>query len=335
MNKSILPLLVLVTIAVVLSLILQPENKSTDTYEGLMFEQLQSRAQDVNRLMVKNAEGILLDARQTDGVWVANNYQGYPVDKEPLGSLLQHLVQARKAEPKTSKAKNYSRLGVEALSSENAQSTLVEVFIGEELMAQLLVGRTASAGGSYVRVPQEEQSWLVSKQFSVPVNDTDWLAQPILGIELDNVKSVTLEGEQGWLASKESASKGAADSASFVLQDLPEGRALKYDSLLENVVSSLMELNFDALSKVDEHRWERGTLTNEFTIQLFDDSVIKMELHDIDDKQFVRFFQKGSNSHWTQWRYEVTSFSVNQFNKTMEDLLAEVEEPVAEQEGQE
>ena len=330
MNKNVLPLLVVVIVAVILGFIFQPESKQTDTLKGLMFEQLQSRGQDVSRVIVKNAEGVLLDAKASEGAWIAENYAGYPVDKTPLGELLQNLMQAKKAEPKTSKAKNYARLGVEAFISENAQSSLVEVYIGDEVVAELLVGRTSSSGGSYVRIPDEEQSWLISKQLLVPVNDIDWLQQPILGIKADAVKSIRLEGESGWSIAK------ASQGADFELQNLPEGKSLKYDSVLENVVNSFVELNFDGLSKADEHPWERSTLSSEFTMQLFDDSVSKLELHDIDDKQYVRFYQKGSSHHWTQWRYEVTNFSVNQFNKSMEDFLAnesEVEQEIAEHEG--
>lgn len=318
MNKSILPLLILVVVAVALGVVFQPEGKSTDTHSGFMFERLQQHGSEVDRVIAKNAQGVLLDAKYIEGQWLASHYQNYPVDTEKLADLMQNLVQAKKAEPKTKRPQNYARLGVEDLKSENAQSTQLDVFIKNELVAQLLVGRTSSSGGSYVREFEEEQSWLLSKQINVPVNDADWLLQPILGVRLDAVKSVTREGESGWVVSKVDA-----EEPNFTLQDLPDGSALKYDTLLYSVVSSLIEVNFDGLSQVDEDKWNKGRSISRFLIQLFDDSQIKMELREIEDKQYVRFYSETSSAHWTKWQYVVTGFAVNQFNKKLNDLLAD------------
>ncbi len=318
MNKSILPLLVLVLIAVALGVIFQPESKSTDTHSGYMFERLQQQGSDVDRVIVKNAQGVLLDAKYVEGQWLAENYQNYPVDTEKLADLMGNLVQAKKAEPKTRKQENYARLGVEDLKSENSQSTQLDVLIKSELVAQLLVGRTSSSGGSYVRVVEQEQSWLLSNPLSVPVNDADWLLQPILNIALDDVQTVSSLGDNEW-----TISKSDEGSESFILQNIPEGRALKYDTVLDSVVSSLITLNFDALTEINEEQWSKSLVQSRFVITLKDDSLVNMELRGLENKFYIRFFKDGSNDYWTQWQYVVTGFAVNQFNKSMDDLLAE------------
>ncbi|UAA37804.1 DUF4340 domain-containing protein [Paraneptunicella aestuarii] len=346
MNKHVLPLLGLVTIAVILGVLFTPSGKVTETSKGKMFPDIQEQAAQVSHFLIKNADGILLDAKReitSNGTqWIASNYHGYPVSQEKLSALLEQLVSAQKVEPKTSKADKYARLGVEPLEAEDAQSVLLQVQSGsgaDTNIVDLLVGN-ASTGGSYVRVNGNTQSWLIDQIITLPDSQMDWLLQPILDVAPEQVKSLTLEDGgankgHGW-----TVSKNMSEDDNYQLENMPEGRELRYSSILNSTVSSLVELQFDDLSAIDESIWQDVNTIKSLKLSTFDEREIRVRMRNVEDKTWIRFDMDGNASgvapdtapspYWTQWQYQITSFAANQFDKTVEDFLSE---PVEENEA--
>lgn len=340
MNKHVLPLLGLVTIAVILGVLFTPSGKVTETSKGKMFPDIQEQAAQVSHFLIKNADGILLDARresiQDETHWIASNYHGYPVSQEKLSVLLEQLLAAQKVESKTSKADKYARLGVEPLDADDAQSVLLQVQSGASIdmnVVDLLVGN-ANTGGSYVRVNGDPQSWLIDQIITLPDSQTDWLLQPILDVTSEQIKSLTLEDSgankgHGWTVSK---SKPEDDN--YQLENMPEGRELRYSSILNSSVSSLVELQFDDLSAIDESIWQDDSAIKSLKLSTFDEREIRVRMRNVEDKIWIRFDMDDSASgsatsgatspYWTQWQYQITSFAANQFDKSMEDFLSDV-----------
>lgn len=326
MNKVLFPLTALVLIAVALGVFVSSSNKVSDFDSSMLLPELQEKVEQISGFTVSNSEGVVFDAILQDGLWLSDNVANYPVDQEQLTDLLEALLEAEKVEPKTAKAENYSRLGVEDINAADSQSTLLQI---HSLTGswQVIVGNKGARGnGSYVRFPDEEQSWLTQVSIDLPTNKNDWLLQPILDMEKENIVSVARVDEQSWSATK------AEDSDDFILDQIPEGRELKYDTVVNSVVTNIAGLKFDDLQQVTQSQWldEQIVGTLQFTLQTGE--TVQILLAKIGDDHWAQFSSEDLESYWEKWQYKLSSFSFGQINKTIDDFLAELPEESQEEE---
>ena len=321
MNKQILPLFLFAVLVVGAAIALLVDRDVEQTSSKPLFEELRAQATNVNKIVLTNNQGTLLDAQQQQGQWfvMSDVSKRYPADQQRLSDLLRALAEAVLVEAKTAKAENYARLGLDSINTPDSQSTLVEVYAGNQKW-QVLIGNLPSSGvGHYIRKPSDVQSWLIDTTIDIAEEHADWLQQPILDISVAEVSSVSRMGEKGWQISR---SVGETDS--LVLDNLPEDRALRYEGILQSAVESLLSVRFDALAATDPSRWEdQGAVVSQLILTMSDGSAITAFVAQVNDEHFVRFEDNGDGNkpYWHQLDYKISSFSATQLSKSLEDLL--------------
>lgn len=291
-----------------------------------LFNDLAEKANSLDSIMVENFQGVIFSANQQNGNWVSQ-VEGvdfpYPVDEAKLAALVSDLVEGKLIEAKTAKQENYPLLGISDIDSQDSMATLVSLKAGE-LEWKLLIGNKATSGnGSYVRMPDEQQSWLIDKVLSPPTQQIDLLRQPILDITADDIQSVKREGTQQWMFSR------VSDTDQFVLNSLPEGREVKYEGILSGFVNNLVGAKFEQIVAADEEVWADSTPSMVLQLTTQSQQEIKVEMVELNDSNYLRFVDESdSTAYWNRLTYKVSTFTGSQLNKQIEDFLLQAPQDI-------
>jgi hypothetical protein len=323
MNKQHLVLGFIALIAAAVGVWLQYEEAQAPLADNLLFTDLADNAAGIKQITISNNGGEVLRAQLQDGQWLAimsDPSGSYPADETKLSGLVSALIQAKLSEAKTSKPENYQFLGVQSLQEQDSLATSVSVS-GKDKNWQVLVGNQASNGlGNYVRLPEQAQSWLINQNIRLPLDKFDWLKQPILPFESAQISRISRVDMQTWEIEK------VADGNGFALRDIPVERSLKYDSVLSGYVSSITELKFENISMPNETFWRTLESIAKFELRLETGESFSFELGKLKDKTYARFSAEDSQALWSDWYYQISSFSEQQLNKSLEDFLAKLPE---------
>ena len=326
MNKQLLPLFLvaLFTGGAAFFLITSEQNETSE--KGKLFPDLRETADKVMAIKLSNASGELFNAERSRDQWTVD-IAGvkYPAEESRLSELVNQLADADLYEAKTNRSENYSRLGLMEISQADSQAIKVELAGGDKHY-RVLVGNAASSGvGSYARLPTASQTWLLDQNISLPTETVDWLKQPIFDFTSEQVISIEKKGEQGWALF-------ASDAATnpFVLQSMPEGRKLKYSSIVEALVNNLTELRFDDILPFENERWDSDVQPVELIVELNNQTVM-MNIAEVQGEFFLRARSNVDTvDYWQSVTYKISSFGFSQLNKTLEDFL----EPLVDEESQ-
>ncbi|MDH4274521.1 MAG: DUF4340 domain-containing protein [Gammaproteobacteria bacterium] len=203
------------------------------------FPQLEAQLNDITKVSVHAANNAVATLERTEKGWVVVEKSRYPADSGTLRKELLQLAQMDLVEAKTKKPENYAQLGVQALDQGGSEATEVKVYgANNAVIAQVVVGKSA-AGGGYVRVGTDAQTWLASARPSFASKAEDWLDKEIISIDTQRMHKVvnsTVPG--GYVIERPEGVETP------ILKDVPKGRAVK-DSELRRVMGGLANLRFD------------------------------------------------------------------------------------------
>lgn len=319
MNKQIGILVFAIVLALVAGVLVMNKNDAGALPEkGILFDDLKANVAKLDHIHIEKAQGLDFDTQLVEGQWLIAQMNNYPVDQEKLAKLLKGLVAAQKIQAKTSKPEYFDRLGLQDLSNQDSLATKVTLNAGQKSWS-LLIGSSPDRGaGQYVRFPDQNQTWLIDQTLSLPLSDTEWLKQPILPAELQAIQHVQRLGEKGW-----EISKTDSEQTNFSLLNLPEGRLLKYPGVLNSVVTTIAKLNFEQTQPNDETLWQTFEPTLQLNITTFDGQMYTLKLAKKDDTHYLRFSADQVGKYWLNRIYQISSFSAQQLNKTLQDFLQE------------
>lgn len=331
MGKQLLTLTFLLLLAATAGYFLIKDSRPVNVEKGLLFANLTQQANQISQIRISNHQGVLLDASLQNDKWIANGVQQagtYPLEHIKLTQLVQSLMQATLYQAKTSKPENYARLGLQDLDAEDSLAVLVELFGNDKTWA-VLVGNKAPGGGSYIRFPEQAQSWLLDQEVLLPLDSNNWLKQPILDIAITDIAKFSRIDSNSW-----SIVLSDAEAGGYSLNPMPKGRELKYESILDNTVAAFATLNFDQIQPRNDAFWRSLKLSAKFELTTLSGDKIKTELAEKDNEFFIRFSSQSLTAYWQNWTYKLSGFSAGQLNKTLEDFLAEPESEVEQIEPQ-
>lgn len=296
--------------------LLQQEGGQDMLQQGPLLPELAEQGSQIQRVELLDAQGLSVQAEQVDGKWLISSEGGYPADEEKLAELVQALVDAKRLQAKTRQPAHFHRLGLQELDA--PESTVSQLTLQSASHSwQLLIGNTPASGhGRYVRFANDNQSWLIDQDISLPMAARDWMRQPILDLQNEQIASVARIDGSGWQISRDTAEQD------FVLVNQPQGRELKYATVLNALVSNLLSINFEERLVMDEAFWQQP-LQASMQVNTFDGEQIQLSLLELEDKHYVRFTANQSHAYWQGTTYQISGFSANQLAKQTEDFLAE------------
>lgn len=152
----------------------------------------------VDRIEVRGAgDQSLVVLEKKDGRWRMPDRDGWPGNQREIGNALFRLGQAHRLEGKTSDPAKYARLGVEDVAGEAAKGTELRL-AGAGIDRRLVIGNNhPSLGGSYVRVGDDPQAWLLDQDIGPARNPADWLDRRLLDIPMARIALIRVQPAQG------------------------------------------------------------------------------------------------------------------------------------------
>jgi hypothetical protein len=257
-----------------------------------------------------------------------------------LSDFLNNLQQAKFLEKKTARAENHVRLGLSDLSVSESKSREVKVYVGDELLASLLVGNSAShSNGSYFRFTGEDQVWLMDKQLEAEAEPADWLDPVIIDIAEENVTKVVQSNTSGELISVTREDQ-EDDLSNFVPQSIPPGKKLIYPTAANKLARALVNMNLEDVLPVGDMDWSDANKT-EFSLKSGLQFAVLSKA--VDGKHWLRFNfaadQEKDSADATSklltslgpWAFAVSEITFKDFSTSSEDLFDDLESESAEE----
>jgi hypothetical protein len=277
-NVKILAVVVLILFGTLFALN-SGERSDTSGGDELLFPELKSRLNDIKVVTLTDDEGEIALRREADedgnspaGRWIAPDYDGYPVDTASLRRLLVAIADARKLEQKTSDPELYERLGVQD-PSESGGGVLVSA-TGDNAAIALILGDTAQGEFRYARIPDQAPSWLINQNPTLPANRAGWLLPGIVDIDASRIESAVIRHTDGEVVT---VRKANADEVNFDVENIPEGRELRYPSVANSIGAVLGNLTLEDVRRADSLAQDAAVITAEF--RTFDGLELLLRVH--------------------------------------------------------
>ncbi len=341
MNKRTLMWLAGALVVLGVLAIFGQREQQLDTQSGEMFlPGLLESLDEVTRVELagRGAETVATLERGESG-WVVLERDGYPADLTKTRHALLSLAETQILEAKTVDPAFHDRLGVEAITAETAGGIAVRL-LGLEEPVEVIVGNAEGDYQRYVRRQNENQAYLVNRDPEIGTTATDWLDTAIIDLDGERVQHVTVTRPNG---EEVIVSKAVRGQSNFTLDNTPEGRELRYDSVA-NVMGNVLEgLTLDDV--------ERLPATAEDVIvtvfRTFDGLMITAQSLEREGDAWVSFAATVDpslpeeseqtraaaetqaseiNGRVAEWEYRVPTIKFEQLTRSMDDLLQAIEE---------
>lgn len=319
MNKQVSALAVIAILALGLGVWLSQSPSKDKFVAGLLFEDLQEFANQVDSVEITNAQGVLFSAKKLGDRWLttfAPEQLVYPISQDKLAEFVETMMRTKLVEAKTSKPENYVRLGLQSTDIDDSLASLVTLKASGNSW-QVLVGNKVTLGeGQYILKPDDPRSWRTDKTIQLPIDKYSWLKHPILPYQAQDISSVSRVDSLDWQITR-------SVSGDFQLINMPKDKELEYDSILNSIVSSLTSLDFEKLLPADEDFEQSLKVLTQLEVSTVEDKIFQVVVSELDDKHFVNFISSGQSEYWQKWYYQISNFSAQQLIKTLDDFLAQ------------
>jgi len=303
------------------------------------------------RLTSAGGEPVATLRRENDA-WVVEEVSAYRADWDRVRTLLSALAEAEIVEEKTSKPEYYARLGVEDVSSDEAAGVLVEFAVDSGLSAVIIGNSAQGRDGQYARLAGSEKSVLIDSSLDLSKDRSDWLNKNIIDVSDAEVVEYEIEHPDG---ASVKAVKTSADDESFELLNIPSGREIRSEQVLDAPARSLASLVFQSVVPAEQLSWEGVahfriltadglTIDSELmTVQSGDEgdtgqehwlrlnagvyttSVDSVSDREIEDSETYARAEE-INGRVAGWAYRIPAYSYDAMSRHIEDLLQPVED---------
>ncbi|MDH4047526.1 MAG: DUF4340 domain-containing protein [Gammaproteobacteria bacterium] len=261
MNSTTLKWLAVATGGLVLLLLVVNISERSDTVSGgeILLPGLKDRINDISEISITGAGQETVTVVREGERWSVREKNGFAANVGKLREVLLALADARRLEQKTANPERFSQLGLEG--PDGGSGTLLKIG-GENLQYDLIVGNVAQSKNRYVRLADENQTWLIDQNPDLPDGASGWLSTDLLDIDAARIQSVSIRHEDGETIRLEKASQ---DDANFTVEAIPDGRELTYATVANGIGGVLNDLKLE-----DVRRSDAGELISTSVYATFD-----------------------------------------------------------------
>ncbi len=194
------------------------------------------KANELTGLTVRAGNDTLSIEHRDAGFVAADS--GFPVNTDAVRDLLASSIELSFEEARTSDPARYADLGLADPGAAGSGKEITFRAAGGDL-ADLVVGNRDTtvggpAGGVFVRLKGEPQTWLARGNVRLPPNRSDWFAGLDLGIKRDAIKKIEISG-----GGRDAVTATAGKPGELTLANVPEKRAA--DSFKVGRLATLVE----------------------------------------------------------------------------------------------
>lgn len=210
------------------------QNQLVTTYQPLI-PAWQQGDEPINAIdqvsLTKGSEQLVL-TKNSDN-WLING--GFYAAIEPLFDLMQALKSAEIIEAKTANPEKHAQL-------ELAEGDLkVSLFQDGALKHAFYIGKQSTAGLTFVRLVDEDQTYTVKGLAPISFDADKWSLKTVVDVAAEAVNEVTIKPAQGDTIKVIRNTENAA----LQLADMPNGFKLKPNAYLDQLVGGLSRLMID------------------------------------------------------------------------------------------
>lgn len=279
----------IVTVVLAVFVVLDRPTASFDPVDREpVFADLRSDPDSAAKVEVNSRFGSFSMVRGDDG-WTTPDRFDHPIDANDVRRLIVSISDMRYIERKTSMPERFARLEVDDIDGINAESAYVKISdAAGAVLAEAIVGRPSarfidgSVSGTYIRVPDTNDVWLVSGVANVQTRLVPWLERSIVSLPANTVARVELSGSDGTVV----LSRESAESEDFVLADPPEGRVLDQRKIT-SISRALASVSLEDIQPSGDLALPADAQTAKVTT--FDGVSVSVKLAKIDDKNWATF----------------------------------------------
>jgi uncharacterized protein DUF4340 len=313
-------------VAVWVSLAKRPQ--SNETLAGrTVLEGLKPALNEVTEIRISKGDATRATLRKRDADWSVVERE-YTADSGKVRKLLLDLGSLAVVEEKTSDPASYARLGVEDVKTPQAGGTLVEIITPKKVFS-LIVGRTADARSSYVRVSGAKASALASPQVMAEADPKRWLDHALVDIPESRVKEIAVTPASG---PGYSITREKKEQTDFTVTNVPKGRELTGPGAANPAAGDLTSFQLDDV----RHAPADAKPAASATFRTFDGLDIKVDGALEGERHFVAL-TPTSTAKETQaeaevlaartkgWQFEVPAYKYDAIFRPLEQLLKQPE----------
>ncbi len=297
--------------------------------------------------------------RGEDGGWSSPAPDGFPVMADRVREVLIQLARLEKKDALTSKPERWAALQLDPPGPDSEARAVRLLGEGDATLLDLVVGKDkwGANPGVYVRLADEEQTWLCDGRLSLPRATSDWMERRVAQLAMADVATVVLERGGETLSvsrpeEEEEEADGGFGAVDWQLAELPEGRELTTPNPLGRIAGALGWLSFeDVRAAASVPTDGEPSFVARYTTTQEQQVVIRGWEHDGElwcrlEASFVgeepaeeaaaaeedpRDQVEEWNAQWQGWLYSFPATSADLWKSELESLLEPLPEPAEDE----
>jgi hypothetical protein len=199
------------------------------------------------------------------------------------------------------------------------------------VLGEIILGRPAfdamdaSKGGTYVRRPAEDQTWLADRPLQVSLSVRDWVKTRLIDLDVKSITSIRIERE----GEPPIDIRRSADGSQHELAAMPPGKKLKYVSAVDDVAEAISLIEFRNVRRTG--RADQLPLQGRATFETENGFKPVIEFRGDGSKVWIRVSASGDgaakqvaddlNARAAGWEFEVPQTELNAILVKLSDLI--------------
>ena len=238
------------------------DTDSVETELGrLVFTDLNASLDQVTQVRINLGQQAVSLEKQA-GEWRVVDRKGYSADMPQVSRLLRSLADMVYLEPKTSRPERFVSLSLANKDAQQGAATYVELQAPNQLWSLLVGAAPVNRGGQYIRLPAQDQAWLVDQRLMLDSSPAQWLSPVILNVDSEQVKTVILSRQNAGMVKIGNISAASGEIENARVTNLPGDVSVTYAGAADEVTRALvnLRLQLDALSARYDRTVEHQTV---------------------------------------------------------------------------
>ena len=276
--------------AAAIFMLLQEQDKSEDVQKLLpdFATDAVTIVSQLDKFSLAQGEQTIHIQKDNDDIWQVVEKDYFPADITKIRALLRALTEAEKIEEMSSRPVDFPRLGIADPDAEEGAGIRLEIASADRQW-QLIIGNTAAhlSQGQYIRLPDENRSWLINRRLELDLQVDQWLDKYIIHIEPENLHRIEIERHDGESISTITIVRNI-QGGDFKLENIPANRKMKSEYLMQQIAASVDYLQFkEVFPKDDSFLLPDEHINATFTT--FDGLELHTQSYQIDDESYAIF----------------------------------------------
>ncbi len=290
---------------------------------------LLDKANDVAAISVRQGDRSFKIVRNEDSSYKLAVSE-FPVTGGKFQSAIVAAASLEKFEAKTARDDKYPQIEVEDPAKADAKSRLVTFEdadgnkLGEVILGKKARGRVggAIADGQYVRLPGEQQSWLVRGVVEGTAELSTWVDNGVVEMNVDKVVLAAFKPKdgEGLVVRRTGVTDGGRPK--FELDNLPDNRKPKNDLTIRYAATDIGNSRFTEVRKD-----QGGDVAWRTRLMMEDGMLIEFNIT-ADDWMSVKVLDGGKDRETSDdiikrtggYQFQLPDFKIKQFKQTMDNL---------------